>query len=100
MLRRLPSTWRTDRSEFSTSRMAFDFPGGRLDVRENVKFRGRAIPGFVHQTFPRSGCAVAVEFKKFFMDEWSGELDRKMHAQIGAALRHTIPGLLETLQAR
>ncbi len=85
---------------FVSDLSSYDFPGGRLDVRENVKFKGRAIPWFVHGNFPKSGCALAVEFKKFFMDEWSGELDRKMHTQITAALKHTIPGLLETLQAR
>lgn len=78
---------------------SFDFPGGRLDVRENVKFVGRAIPQFVHKTFPENGCALAVEFKKFFMDEWSSELDVELHAQIGAALRHTVPGLLASVKA-
>ena len=84
---------------FISDLRSFDFPGGHLDVRENVKFVGRAIPQFVHKTFPGSGCALAVEFKKFFMDEWSGKLDRKLHTQIGSALRHTVPGLLASVKA-
>jgi hypothetical protein len=27
---------------------------------------------FVHDNFPDTGCAVALEVKKFFMDEWTG----------------------------
>lgn len=52
----------------------FDFAGRKLDVRENVAFQGKGeLTRFVHQTFPEAGCAIAIEFKKFFMDEWTGE---------------------------
>ena len=82
---------------FISDLSSYDFPGGRLDVRENVKFVGRAIPRFVHGTFPESGCALAVEFKKFFMDEWTGECFAREHATITSALRACLPGLLEAL---
>ena len=53
---------------------AFDFNGRRLDVRENVAFQGKGEQTrFVHANFPESGCAIALEFKKFYMDEWTGE---------------------------
>ena len=52
----------------------FDFNGRKLDVRENVAFQGRGEQTrFVHERYPERGCAIAVEFKKFFMDEWTGE---------------------------
>jgi N-formylglutamate amidohydrolase len=55
---------------------AFDFGGRRLDVRENVAFQGKgALARFVHDRYPASGCAIAIEFKKFFMNEWTGEPD-------------------------
>ena len=55
---------------------AFDFNGRHLDVRENVAFQGRGEQTrFVHQRYPERGCAIAIEFKKFFMDEWTGEPD-------------------------
>lgn len=55
----------------------FDFNGRRLDVRENVAFQGKGEQTrFVHQRYPGRGCAIAIEFKKFFMDEWTGEPDR------------------------
>lgn len=54
----------------------FDFNGRRLDVRENVAFQGKGEQTrFVHQRYPATGCAIALEFKKFFMDEWTGEPD-------------------------
>jgi len=54
----------------------FDFNGRRLDVRENVAFEGRGEQTrFVHDRYPGRACAIALEFKKFFMDEWSGEPD-------------------------
>jgi hypothetical protein len=53
---------------------SFDFNGRRLDVRENVAFQGKGEQTrFVHQRYAARGCAIALEFKKFFMDEWSGE---------------------------
>ena len=55
---------------------SFDFNGRRLDVRENVAFQGRGEQTrFVHDRYPGKGCAIALEIKKFFMDEWTGEPD-------------------------
>jgi hypothetical protein len=54
----------------------FDFNGRRLDVRENIAFQGKGEQTrFIHQRYPGRACAIALEFKKFYMDEWSGEPD-------------------------
>ncbi|MDQ3144653.1 MAG: N-formylglutamate amidohydrolase [Pseudomonadota bacterium] len=54
----------------------FDFNGRRLDVRENVAFQGKGEQTrFIHERYPGQGCAIALEYKKFFMDEWSGAPD-------------------------
>lgn len=76
---------------------AFEFLGRRLDVRENVKFFGGNLARRTHQKFPETGCVLAIEVKKFFMDEWSGELDQEQHAEVGRALAATVPGVLEEL---
>lgn len=76
----------------------FDFLGRHLDVRENVKFQGGQFSRWIHQTFPESACALAIEFKKFFMDEWSGEPDREQLDGICKALQSTVPGVLEELE--
>lgn len=82
---------------FRADLQAFDFLGRRLDVRENIKFKGGQFPRWIHQTFPTTGCAIAIEFKKFFMDEWSGQPDPRQVAAIGQALQATLPGVLEEL---
>ncbi len=74
----------------------FDFLGRHLDVRENVKFRGRQLAKWIHEHFPQS-CVLAVEFKKFFMNEWTGEGDERQIRAIRQALNSTIPGILEEL---
>jgi hypothetical protein len=66
----------------------FDFLGRRLDVRENVKFVGGQLPRWIHENFANSVCVLAIEVKKFFMDEWTGDLDVNQHRAIGDALEH------------
>lgn len=76
----------------------YDFRGRSLDVRENVKFKGGQFSRWIHQTFPESGCSLAIEFKKFFMDEWSGEPHPQQLEDIRLALASTVPGVLEELE--
>jgi N-formylglutamate amidohydrolase len=83
---------------FQADLRAFPFPGGALDVRENVRFRGGYLGRWTHQSFPEAGCVLSIEVKKFFMDEWTGELDPERHAAVGRALAATAPGVLEELE--
>ncbi|ELR73849.1 hypothetical protein C900_00013 [Fulvivirga imtechensis AK7] len=53
----------------------FNFEGRHLDVRENVKFGGGYFSKWLYQKYGDRICPVALEFKKFFMDEWTGEQD-------------------------
>jgi N-formylglutamate deformylase len=75
-----------------------DVGGRRLDVRENVRFRGGHMSRWIHEEFPDSGCVLAIEFKKVFMDEWSGIVDENQMQGLRAALASTVPGLLEELE--
>jgi hypothetical protein len=76
---------------------SYEFPGGRLDVRENVRFRGGACAAWAHRLFPEAACVLSVDVKKFFMDEWTGDADRTLVDAIGRALASTINGLCEEL---
>jgi N-formylglutamate deformylase len=71
--------------------------GHALDVRENVAFMGGEMVAWVHRTFPATGCALAIEVKKTFMDEWSGRVDDAHLAELSRALEATLPGLVESL---
>lgn len=68
----------------------FDREG--YDVRENVKFRGGNLAAWVHSRYP-TGCVLAAEFKKTWMDEWSGALDASAHTRIGDTLAALVPEL-------
>ena len=75
----------------------FDLLGRHLDVRENVKFKGGQFSRWIHETFPGIGCSLAIEFKKFFMDEWTGKPDLELLDAIRDALASTVPGILDEL---
>ncbi|MGH6858888.1 MAG: N-formylglutamate amidohydrolase [Phyllobacterium sp.] len=78
----------------------FAFRGQRPDVRENIAFQGKGEQTrFIHETFPQTGCAIAIEFKKFFMDEWTGEPDRSALVAMRALIASTVPVLEESLRA-
>lgn len=77
-----------------------DFLGRRLDVRENVRFQGGYLSGWLHERFPQAVCAPAIEWKKFFMDEWTGQPDARQLRAIIGVLRSAAESLLEELHQR
>ena len=79
----------------------YDFGGRHLDVRENVAFQGKGeLTRFVHQRYPGKGCAIAVEFKKFYMDEWSGEPDLAALDHMRGWVNHVAAAARELLDGR
>lgn len=77
---------------------AFDYQGRKLDVRENVKFMGGYFPKWIHSRFPESVCSIAIEFKKFFMDEWRGSPNLDDLYTIGQLLERVADAVLEELE--
>ncbi|WP_216652087.1 N-formylglutamate amidohydrolase [Nocardioides sp. zg-1308] len=71
---------------------------GPLDARENVAFEGRNLAWWVHDRYPRVGCVLALEFKKTFMDEWSGEVDEGRLEAVRKGLAAALPGLHDELE--
>lgn len=82
----LPEKWKPVADAFMESLRATTFEGDRLDVRENVRFEGRQLAKWVHERYGELGCALAIELKKVFMDEWTGEVDPERMARLGDAL--------------
>jgi N-formylglutamate amidohydrolase len=76
----------------------YDYLGRNLDVRENVKFFGGHFPTWIHQNFPGKVCALAIEVKKFFMNEWTGQLDVEKHQAIRQALAQAAAGAQAELE--
>lgn len=65
------------------------------DARENVKFRGGAFSAWVNEHFPGRACALAVEFKKTYMDEWTGEIDADAVSRARDALGRAAGSVLD-----
>ena len=83
---------------FSTALREAPVFAAPLDVRENVRFRGANVAAWVHERYPGTGCALAIEFKKTFMDEWTGELDPTRADRLATALAGTVEPVLAALR--
>ncbi len=70
-----------------------------FDVRENVKFGGGAFASAINARHSLHGCVLSVEFKKTFMDEWTGVPDIVQVEASASALRDCIPALEKALDA-
>jgi N-formylglutamate deformylase len=90
--------WGTIIDSFIEDLSAFNFLGRQLDVRENIKFRGGQFARWTHENFPESGCVLSIEFKKFFMDEWTGIPEQEQVEAIRQGLQSTTSGILQTLK--
>jgi N-formylglutamate deformylase len=75
-------------------------PDGRsYDVRENVKFKGGHFSYWLNQRFGPAVCPVAIEFKKVFMNEWTGEPDEAVIQRIRSLLAGSIAPVMRATKA-
>ena len=82
---------------FAEAMRTHPFDHGHLDVRENVKFKGGAMTRWVNEQYPEHGCSIAVEVKKIYMDEWSGEPDEVIVETIRSSLAIAAEAVRATL---
>jgi N-formylglutamate amidohydrolase len=76
-----------------------DAGGRRVTVAENVAFQGKGEQTrFIHEKFPATGCAIAIEFKKIFMDEWTATPDEDAVTDLRALVRSVVPLLEDVLR--
>lgn len=68
-----------------------------LDIRENIKFEGGYFPAWIHQNYKESACVLSVEFKKIFMDEWTGRTDPSKIKFLKNMLQSALPGAIKEL---
>lgn len=86
--------WAPVVDSFCDALHGFDYFGRKLDVRENVKFRGGYLSAWIHEHFPDRTCVLAIELKKFFMDERNGAVDVLQLYELRKAFLATIPVVL------
>lgn len=86
--------WEPVVSQFMGSLRAEAVAGHHLDVRADVRFQGGSFSRWVQERYEGVGCALAIELKKVFMDEWTGDVDEvhlgDLHRAIAAAVQLTL----------
>ncbi|WP_024890571.1 N-formylglutamate amidohydrolase [Luteimonas huabeiensis] len=61
---------------FADALRAQPVAGARPDVRENVRYPGGGyFPEWIHARYGNRICTLSIEYKKTFMDEWTGQAD-------------------------
>jgi N-formylglutamate deformylase len=88
--------WRPVIDTFKQHYQASFGPDQKPDIRENVKFEGGYFMHWIHERFGNRACALSIEFKKTFMDEWTNEVDQDHIHRIEQALKSTAKPVLET----
>lgn len=86
----LPPRWKSVAEVFLEKASEAGF-----DARENVRFEGRQVAAWVHERFGHAGCALAIEFKKSFMDEWTAEVYPEKFERLGAFLEFSVAPVLQ-----
>ncbi len=74
------------------------YQGTSLDCRCDVKFPGGYFSRRMNSTFGDKVLCPAIEFKKTFMDEWSGELNLKAYAELKSLFHSAVLDWLSVLQ--
>ena len=66
--------------------------GGRqLDVRENIRYPGGGhFPEWAYSRWGERMCAISVEYKKIYMDEWTAQADIGVVEDLRTGLRHAV----------
>jgi N-formylglutamate deformylase len=78
--------------------LKYDYFGRSLNTRINIKFPGGNFSRWIHRTYPNNACCVALEFKKIFMDEWTGEYYPEIMEKLREALMSTIPKIKKNMK--
>ncbi|MFD1770564.1 N-formylglutamate amidohydrolase [Sphingobacterium suaedae] len=64
-----------------------------VDIRENVKFKGGHLAQHLLQKYGDQGCVLSIEFRKDFMDEWTGVPYMPFIQEYKQLLMHTLKDL-------
>lgn len=69
-----------------------------IDARENIKFKGGYFPRWINQNYGECCCAIALEYKKIFMNEWTNTVNTKMLDNLMTSLGESQKLLLNELE--
>jgi N-formylglutamate deformylase len=89
-------TWRPVLDKLKQVLSDHPFPGGKLDVREEVRFTGDKshFMQWILNRFQDKVLVPSIEFKKIYMDEWTNELYHDKLDHLIKALKQTVPAVI------
>ena len=87
--------WAPVVNHFKTRLREYNYFGRSLNVEENVKFKGGNLSNWVHSRYPDRSCVLSIEFKKIFMDEWTGAVNIPQIKELKNALKSTVPEVIK-----
>ncbi|WP_353182382.1 N-formylglutamate amidohydrolase [Parapedobacter lycopersici] len=92
--------WKTFGERFTRFLTHHRISNHPADVRENIKFGGGGFSEWINDRYGSYGCVLSLEFKKVFMDEWTGRVDIQHLNDLKQLLRCSIPYLLDMLDEK
>ncbi len=84
------SVWGTVIDTLMECMANYNFEGRHLSVGENIKFKGGHFGKWLQSRYADFICPIAIEFKKFFMNEWTGEANENHLVHIREMLISTL----------
>lgn len=85
--------WRPVVDRFVESVRNQQLLGDPIDIRENVKFKGGNLAQHILRKFGNHGCVLSIEFRKDFMNEWTGQPYQPAILEYKQLLLHTLKDL-------
>ena len=76
----------------------FDIRGRSFDVAEDRETEAGYFTAWVNDTYGTSVCSLALRVRRTFLDARTGRRRAISHPSVGAALRSTLPHVLESLR--
>ena len=83
--------WRKLTQAFVDSIEDHTFQSNPIDIRENIKFKGGYLSQHLNKKYGEKGAILSVEFRKDFMDEWTGTPNYQAITEYNTLLKHTLP---------
>jgi len=91
--------WEPVVEQLITSLRGPDEGGKTWDVRENVKFKGGYFTQWLNERFGERVCPIAIEFKKTYMDEWTGAPDQEAIIRLKHLLARSVEPVMRAAHA-
>ncbi|HNX01493.1 MAG TPA: N-formylglutamate amidohydrolase [Candidatus Cloacimonadota bacterium] len=83
-------TWMPKIEQMQDKIRSYNWFGRSLDCRMNVKFTGGNFAQWIHHQYNENACVISIEFKKIFMNEWTGSVNHSLLNELKTVLATTL----------